>query len=111
MRVQPLGAVTAPPAFRLSEATITSPAARPAGLGTVKVEPSAACEEVARSVTPIGGVLNVKQPAQVPLCASVLVTTTLTAPAVCEAVLPVIAVALTVATVSGEPPNETVAPA
>ena len=52
-----------------------------------------------------------KQPAQVPLCASVLVTTTLTAPAVCEAVLPVIAVALTVATVSGEPPNETVAPA
>jgi hypothetical protein len=53
----------------------------------------------------------VKQPLQVPLCVSGFVTITLTAPAACAAVVPVIDVALIVETLSAEPPNETVAPA
>jgi len=39
-----------------------------------------------------------------------LVTTTLTAPAACTVVVPVMDVALTVLTVRAAPPNETVAP-
>src|SRR5206468_2511530 len=56
------------------------------------------------------GARYVKQPVQVPLCVSALVTTTFTAPAACAVVVPVMVVALTVDTVSAEPPNETVAP-
>jgi len=52
----------------------------------------------------------VKQLEQLPLCVSVFVTTTLTAPAECVVVVPVIAVGLIVATVSADPPKETVAP-
>jgi hypothetical protein len=53
----------------------------------------------------------VKQPTQVPLCVSGFVTVTLTAPAACAVVVPVMFVALIVETVSAEPPNDTVAPA
>jgi len=52
----------------------------------------------------------VKHPEHVPLCASGFVTTTLTAPAACALVVPVMLVALMVDTVSAEPPRETVAP-
>jgi len=53
----------------------------------------------------------VKHPVHVPVCASGLVTTALTAPAACAVVVPVMLVALIVATVSAAPPNDTVAPA
>jgi hypothetical protein len=53
----------------------------------------------------------VKHPEHIPLCVSVFVTTTSTAPQACAAVDPVIAVGLIVATVRAEPPNDTVAPA
>ena len=51
-----------------------------------------------------------KQPAQVPVCESGLLTATLTVPAACAVVVPVMLVAVTVDTVRAEPPNETVAP-
>ncbi len=57
-----------------------------------------------------GAATYVKQPEQVPDCASTLVTTTLTTPLACAVVVPAMLVALTVDTVSAEPPNETVAP-
>jgi hypothetical protein len=47
----------------------------------------------------------------VPLCVSGLVTTTLTDPAACAVVVPVIVVAMMVPIVTAEPPKETVAPA
>jgi hypothetical protein len=53
----------------------------------------------------------VKQAVHVPLCVSGLVTVTLTAPAAWADVVPVMLVALTVDTVSADPPKETVAPA
>jgi hypothetical protein len=59
----------------------------------------------------VGAATYVKHPVQVPLCASLLVTTTLTAPAACAVVVPVIEVGAIVDTVSDEPPKETVAPA
>jgi hypothetical protein len=52
----------------------------------------------------------VKQPSQLALCESGLVATTLIAPAACAVVVPLMLVALTVETVSAEPPNETVTP-
>ena len=51
-----------------------------------------------------------KQLVHVPACASGFVTATLTRPAACAEVVPVIVVALTVETASAEPPNETAAP-
>jgi hypothetical protein len=57
-----------------------------------------------------GAATYVKQPLHVPLCPSALVTTTLTAPAACAVVVPVIEVGSIVETVSEEPPKETVAP-
>ncbi|HEY8824122.1 MAG TPA: hypothetical protein VIP07_04475 [Candidatus Limnocylindria bacterium] len=56
------------------------------------------------------GATYVKQEVHVPLCASGLVTTTLTAPAACAVVVPVIVVALIVETVSADPPNDALAP-
>ena len=56
------------------------------------------------------GTTYVKQPAQVPVCESGLLTATLTIPAACAVVVPVMLVAVTVDTVRAEPPNETVAP-
>jgi len=53
----------------------------------------------------------VKHPEHVPLCASGFVTITFTTPAACAAVVPAMLVALTVETVSAEPPKDTVAPA
>jgi len=88
---------------------MTSLALRPAGLGTTYVFVPVPVD-VALSVT-LAGATYVKQPVHVPLCASVLVTTTFTAPAACDVVVPVMLVALMVDTVRAEPPNETVAPA
>ncbi|HEY8824113.1 MAG TPA: hypothetical protein VIP07_04430 [Candidatus Limnocylindria bacterium] len=51
-----------------------------------------------------------KQPLHDPLCVSGFVTTTLTAPAACAVVVPVMLVGLTMGSVSADPPNETVAP-
>ncbi|HEY8824107.1 MAG TPA: hypothetical protein VIP07_04400 [Candidatus Limnocylindria bacterium] len=56
------------------------------------------------------GARYAKQPVQVPLCVSVLVTMTFTDPAACAEVVPVMDVGAIVDTVSAEPPNETVAP-
>jgi len=58
-----------------------------------------------------GGARYVKQLLHVPDCASGFVTTTFTAPAACAVVVPVIAVAVTFAIVSADPPNDAVAPA
>jgi hypothetical protein len=58
-----------------------------------------------------GAATYVKHPEHAPFCVSGFVTVTFTAPAACAAVVPVIVVALIVATVSAEPPNEAVAPA
>jgi hypothetical protein len=58
----------------------------------------------------VGAATYVKQLEQVPLCVSGLIATTFTDPATCAVVVPVIVVPLTVATVSADPPNETVAP-
>jgi hypothetical protein len=54
--------------------------------------------------------MYVKQLVHVAVCASGFVTTTFTAPAPCEVVVPLMLVELNVDTVSAEPPNETVAP-
>jgi hypothetical protein len=59
----------------------------------------------------VGAATYVKHPEHAPFCVSGFVTVTFTAPAACAAVVPVIVVALIVATVSAEPPNEAVAPA
>jgi hypothetical protein len=53
----------------------------------------------------------VKQPLQVALCVSALVTTTFTRPVACAVVVPVIVVALIVPIVRDDPPNDTLAPA
>ena len=58
----------------------------------------------------VGAATYVKQPEQLPLCASGLVAITFTDPAACAVVVPVIVVALIVETVSAEPPKVIVAP-
>jgi hypothetical protein len=58
----------------------------------------------------VGAATYVKHPVHVALCASGFVTITLTAPAACAVVVPVIEVASIVTTVRADPPNETVAP-
>ena len=58
----------------------------------------------------VGAATKVKQALQVPLCVSGLVTTTLTAPAACPVVIPVMLVAEIVEIVSADPPKDTVAP-
>jgi hypothetical protein len=57
-----------------------------------------------------GGAPYVKHPEHVPVWASGFVTMTSTAPTACAVVVPVIEVALRVATASGDPPKDTVAP-
>jgi hypothetical protein len=60
----------------------------------------------------VGAAMYVKQPAQVPDCASVFVTVTLTEPAACAGVVAVIDAAFTTTTlVAALPPIVTVAPA
>ena len=86
-----------------------APAANPVPATVTDVPPPAAPLLGVIDVT-VGAATYVKQPLQVPLCVSGLVTTTLTAPEACAVVTPVIDVALTVETVSADPPNETVAP-
>ena len=58
----------------------------------------------------VGGARYVKQLLHAPLCASGFVTTTLTVPAACALVVPVMVVAVIVDTVRADPPNDTVAP-
>jgi hypothetical protein len=58
----------------------------------------------------VGAATKVKQLLQVPLCVSALVTTTLTAPAACPVVVPLMLVAEIVEIVRADPPNDTVAP-
>ena len=64
----------------------------------------------ATPVTAGAGARYVKQLAHEPLCVSGFVTVTVTAPAACALVVPVMVVALIVETVSPDPPNDTVAP-
>jgi hypothetical protein len=76
------------------------------------VPPAAAPVFGATEVTIGGGVgaTYVKHPVHDALCASGFVTTTLTRPAAWLVVVPVIVVGSTVATVSADPPSDTVAP-
>jgi len=87
-----------------------APVANPVPAIVTEVPPADAPVFGVTDATVGAGATYVKQPAQVPLCVSVFVTTTFTAPAACAVVTPVIVVALTVETVSADPPNETVAP-
>ncbi|HEY8824105.1 MAG TPA: hypothetical protein VIP07_04390 [Candidatus Limnocylindria bacterium] len=57
-----------------------------------------------------GGATYVKQTTHVPIWVSGLVTISVTAPAACGLVVPVMLVALTVETVTAAPPREAVAP-
>ena len=58
----------------------------------------------------VGAATYVKQPVHVAVCVSGFVMTTLTAPAACAVVVPLMAVGVTVETVIADPPKETVAP-
>ena len=87
-----------------------APLWKPVPVMVTDVPPAIAPLVGATEVTVGAGATYVKQPVQVPLCASVFVTITFTAPAACEVVVPVIALALMVETVSADPPKETVAP-
>ena len=90
---------TVAPAWKPDPLTVTDvPPPLPPLLGVTEVTEGAAAAKL-------------KQEVHEPLCASGLVTTTFTAPAVCAVVVPVMVVALIVATVSADPPNETEAPA
>src|SRR6266571_6558983 len=88
-----------------------APAWKSIPLTVTDVPPSLAPPFGVTALTTGAGARYVKQPLQVPLCASGFVTSTFTGPAACAVVAPVIAVALMVDTVSAEPPNVTVAPA
>ena len=87
-----------------------APAWKPDPLTVTVVPPALGPLDGATDVT-VGPATYVKQPLQVPLCASGFVTTTFTLPAACAVVVPAMLVALIVETVSDDPPNETVAPA
>src|SRR5207248_1956396 len=80
-----------------------APAWKPEPFTVTAVPPALGPLEGATDVT-AGAATNVKQPGQVPACASGFVTTTFAAPAACAVVVPVIVVALIVATVSADPP-------
>ena len=95
--------------FALSDATMTSFALRPAGAGMTYVLVPVTVD-AARSVTLAAAAVYVKHAVHVPLWPSTFVTVTLTGPAACAVVMPVMLVALIVETVSADPPNETVAP-
>ena len=58
----------------------------------------------------VGAATYVKQAAHVPLCVSGFVTTTLTAPAACAVVVPLMLVGVIVETERGDPPNDTLEP-
>jgi len=88
-----------------------APVWKPVPVMVIAVPPPAAPVVGAIDVIVGAGATYVKQPEQVPLCVSALVTTTLTRPAARADVDPVIAVGLIVATVRAEPPNDTAAPA
>jgi len=89
---------------------IVAPVWKPVPLTLTAVPPDVRPLFGVTEVTTGGGVTNVKQPVQVPLCASRFVTTTFTAPVAWAVVVPVMLVAVTVETVSGDPPSETLAP-
>jgi len=88
-----------------------APTPKPVPATVTEVPPAVAPLFGVTEATVGAGATYVKQPEQVPLCVSAFVTITFTAPAACGVVVPVIVVALTVATVSAEPPKDTVAPA
>jgi hypothetical protein len=88
---------TVAPVWKLLPATVTAVPPR--------VDPLVGVIEIT-----VGAATYVKQPVQAPACESGFVTTTLTVPAVCAVVVPLMAVGVRVETVSADPPNETVAP-
>src|SRR5207247_2340592 len=99
-----------PPKATVAPAAQRHPATRhdgPAARGQPPAGPLVGASEL----TVGAGARYVKQPVHVPLCVSVLVTTTFTDPAACAVVVPVMLVAAIVATVRAEPPNDTFAPA
>src|SRR5206468_4292401 len=87
-----------------------APATKPVPASVTAVPPALAPLVGATELTIGAGARYVKQPVHVPLCVSVLVTTTFTDPAACAVVVPVMLVDAIVATVRAEPPNDTVAP-
>ena len=72
--------------------------------------PPAAGPLVGATDVTVGAATYMKQPLHVPAWASGFVTTTFTAPAVCDVVVPVMLVSAMLDTVSAELPNDTVAP-
>ena len=87
-----------------------APLWKPVPVMVTDVPPAMAPVVGATEVTVGAGATYVKQLEHVPFCASAFVTVTFTAPAACDVVVPVIALALMVETVSADPPKETVAP-
>jgi len=87
-----------------------APATKPVPAMVTAVPPSVDPLLGVTEVTVGAGATYVKQLVHVPLCASGFVTTTFTRPASCAVVVPVIAVALIVAMVIADPPNDTLAP-
>jgi hypothetical protein len=68
--------------------------------------PPAAGPAFALTELTVGAATYVKQPVHVPLCVSAFVTTTFTAPAPCEVVVPVMVVAVIPEIVTAAPPND-----
>ena len=89
---------------------IVAPAWKPVPAIVTDVPPSLAPLVGVTDVATGGGGTKVKQLTQVALWVSRLVTVTFAAPATCAVVVPVMLVAVTVATVSGDPPSDTLAP-
>jgi hypothetical protein len=76
---------------------------------TVTDVPPAAAPAFGVTELAMGAATYVKQPLHVPLCVSALVTTTFTAPAACDVVVPVMLVAVIPEMVTAAPPNDAVA--
>ncbi|HEY8824117.1 MAG TPA: hypothetical protein VIP07_04450 [Candidatus Limnocylindria bacterium] len=88
----------------------TAPLWKPVPLIVTDVPPAAGPAFALTELT-VGAATYVKQPVHVPLCVSAFVTTTFTAPAPCEVVVPVMVVAVIPEIVTAAPPNDAVAPA
>ena len=87
-----------------------APVWNPVPVMVTDVPPTAGPLVGAIELTVGAGARYMKQPVHVPLCVSVLVTTTFTDPAACAVVVPVMVVFAIVNAVRAEPPSETVAP-
>jgi hypothetical protein len=103
---------TVTPVAAVPPMVTVAPPTKPVPLIVTLVPPAVGPLVGAIPLTVGGGPTNVKQPAQLPDCASGFVTVTVAAPAACAGVVAVIVVAFTTVTpVAAVPPMVTVAPA